>query len=442
MDTTRKQLDIAGSSIAVAGNGIAQLAAKGIEKRYRKFLINEAMALLTRLQQLQPFEFSMPMVTAASIPYDAQKNIYELMKAGKNLLADKARGFILKMKSTNGIPFEKCQSAYSVLKLQFNSLLDQFDIFADVVSQRGENETGIWVAGLDILAKDSILTEGYIIDPPPMICYLDRGHGAAIRRARTRLPGGDENPVAVIKIPRERMVASGIGSSLVHEVGHQASALLNLIASIKPELELMSKRDPIHSESWKLLSRWISEILSDFWSVSVLGISASTGLISVVSLPRYFVFRIVDDDPHPFPWIRVKISIGFGKQIYPDDQWQRLERLWETMYPRKGLNAKLMQMVTSLEEIIPKFCSMIINHQPESLKGKLLKELFPSQERQPAILRQNYFLWKDKIDEWSKQRPSMVFAVVGQARADNTITPFAENRLLTKALRHWALTNI
>ena len=443
MDTTRKQLDIAGSSIlAVEGNGVAQLAAKGIEKRYRKFLINEAMALLTRLQQLQPFEFSMPMVTAAAIPYDAQKNIYELIKAGKNLLADKARGFILRMKSSHGIPFEKCQSAYSVLKLQFNSLLDQFDIFADVVSQRGENETGIWVAGLDILAKDSILTEGYIIDPPPMICYLDRGHGAAIRRARTRLPGGDENPVAVIKIPRERMVASGIGSSLVHEVGHQASALLNLIASIKPELELMSKRDPIHSESWKLLSRWISEILSDYWSVSVLGISASTGLISVVSLPRYFVFRIVDDDPHPFPWIRVKISIGFGKQIYPDDQWQRLERLWETMYPKKGLNEKLKQTVTSMEEIIPKFCSMVINHRPESLKGKSLKELFPSQERQPAILRQNYFLWKDKVDEWSKQRPSLVFAVVGQARADNTITPFAENRLLTKALRHWALTNI
>lgn len=444
MDTTRKQPGIARSVLTIAenGNGVAKLAAIGLERRYRKFLINEAMALLTRLQQLQPFEFSMPMVMAAAIPYDAQKNIFELMKAGKSLLADKARGFITRMKSSNGIPFEKCQSAYSVLKLQFNSLLDQFDIFADVVSQRGENETGIWIAGLDILAKDAIATEGIMLNAPPLICYLDRGHGAAIRRARTRLPGGDENPVAVIKIPRERMVASGIGSSLVHEVGHQGSALLNLIPSIKPELEEMSKRDPVHSESWKLLSRWISEILSDYWSVSVLGISASTGLISVVSLPRYFVFRIVDDDPHPFPWIRVKISVGFGKLVFPDDQWQRLERLWETMYPKKGLNPKLLAMVNSMEQIIPAFCKMIINHRPESLQGKTLKEIFPTKGRQPELLRQNFFLWKENKDEWSKQRPSMVFAVVGQARADNTITPFAENRLLTKALRHWALTNI
>ncbi len=48
--------------------------------------------------------------------------------------------------------------------------------------------------------------------------------GAAIRRARTRLPGGGDNPVAIIRVPRERMVGSGIASSLVHEVGHQAAA--------------------------------------------------------------------------------------------------------------------------------------------------------------------------------------------------------------------------
>jgi hypothetical protein len=52
-----------------------------------------------------------------------------------------------------------------------------------------------------------------------MVCYLDRGHGAAIRRARTRLPGGKSNPVAVIRVPRERMISHGIASSLIHEVG-------------------------------------------------------------------------------------------------------------------------------------------------------------------------------------------------------------------------------
>ena len=42
---------------------------------------------------------------------------------------------------------------------------------------------------------------GNYYEPPPVICYVDRGQGAAIRRAKTRLPGGRDNPVAVIRIP-------------------------------------------------------------------------------------------------------------------------------------------------------------------------------------------------------------------------------------------------
>ena len=68
------------------------------------------------------------------------------------------------------------------------------------------------------------------------VCYLDRGVGAAIRRARTRLPGGGDNPAAIIRVPRERMVGGGIASSLVHEVGHQAAALLGLVSSLRPVL--------------------------------------------------------------------------------------------------------------------------------------------------------------------------------------------------------------
>jgi hypothetical protein len=409
---------------------------------YRLFLINEAQGLLTRLSQLQPFETSMPMVMAAAVPYAAQKNIFLLMRTGKELLAKKVRKFIDRMQQPHNMSTEKCQAAYAVLKLQFNALLDQFDIFADVISQRGENETGIWVAGLDVLGKDALKMHHFMLDAPPLICYLDRGHGAAIRRARTRLPGGDENPVAVIKIPRERMVASGIGSSLVHEVGHQGSALLDLIPSLKPVLEDISKRDKAHSLSWTLLNRWISEILSDFWAVSFLGISATTGLMSVVSLPRYFVFRAVDDDPHPFPWIRVKVSLAFGKLIYPDDQWQRLERLWESMYPKTGLKSATLETIDNLEATLPHFARLIVEHKAVSLKGRQLQEIFPYQERQPQQLRNYYQQWKDDHELLAKQRPSLVFAVVGQARADNVITPFSENRLLTKMLRHWALVNI
>lgn len=410
--------------------------------KYRQFLINEAQGLLTRLNQLQPFEMSMPMVTAAAIPYTAQKGIHELIRKGSKALSERVRQFINVMRTAPSIRIEKSQAAYSVLKLQFNSLLDQFDIFADVISQRSEHKTGVWVAGLDVLARDVLNVKGHVDDAPPLICYLDRGHGAAIRRARTRLPGGDENPVGVIKIPRERMVASGIGSSLVHEVGHQGSALLDLITSLKPVLEGMAASDAQHGNSWKLFSRWISEILSDFWAVSFLGISATTGLMGVVSLPKYFVFRTIDDDPHPFPWIRVKISLGFGKILYPEDQWQRLERLWESMYPPNDLKPGQLDIIRNLEATIPLFVKLVVNHKPAKLKGIPLMDIFPLQERQPRRLRTYYRQWRNNYKIMTGQRPSLVFAVIGQARADNVITTFSENKVLSRMLKHWAMVNI
>ena len=103
--------------------------------------------------------------------------------------------------------------------MRFNVTLAQLDIFAAVLTQRSEQETGIWLAGLDIVASRRPVAAGNYYKMPGMICYLDRSHGAAIRRARTRLPGGGDNPVAIIRMPRERMIGSGIASSLIHEVG-------------------------------------------------------------------------------------------------------------------------------------------------------------------------------------------------------------------------------
>ena len=116
-------------------------------------------------------------------------------------------------------------------------MITQFDLFNDVISQRSENETGVWLSGLDVVSADALSLPGGYYEVPPVICYLDRGIGAAIRRARTRLPGGGANPVAIIRVPRERMIGNGIASSLIHEVGHQAAALLDLVNSLRPVLQ-------------------------------------------------------------------------------------------------------------------------------------------------------------------------------------------------------------
>src|SRR5262249_39142655 len=156
--------------------------------------------------------------------------------------------------------------------------------FNQVITQRSEYEQGVWLSGLDVVAADALALPDYY-QPPPVICYLDRGVGAAIRRARPRLPGGSQNPVAIVPDPRERLSAGGVGPSLVDEVGHQGAALLVLVPSL--QLVLRAKqgdaREPL---VWRLWDRWISEIVSDFWSVARVGIASTLGLIGVVSLPR------------------------------------------------------------------------------------------------------------------------------------------------------------
>lgn len=406
---------------------------------HRQHLIGEAQALLARLAQVKPFEATMPMVVAAGLDSRALRYIHDLISDGRKQLGRQVRRFITGLKTNQEEPPKRLQMAFSLLKLRFNALLDTFDIFADVLNQRSEHDTGIWLAGLDILARDTLRLEGDYYRPPPLICYLDRGHGAAIRRARTRLPGGHSNPVAIIKVPRERMVGSGIGSSLVHEVGHQGAALLDLVNSVTAVLEQKAEQEPQRSTAWKLYRLWISEILSDVWSVATLGVSATTGLIGVVSLPEYFVFRLPDGDPHPFPWIRVKISIAFGRALYPDPQWDRLERIWENFYPPGEQPAAQQTIIRALHEALPDFVQTVLQHRPQALRGAALLDVFPLNERQPERLRQMYRLWQQRPRAMYSARPGMVFAVVGQARADHAVTPFAENKTLTGMLFQWAV---
>jgi hypothetical protein len=305
--------------------------------------------------------------------------------------------------------------------------------------QRTEHDNGVRLSGLDALATDALTLAGGYYEVPPLICYLDRGHGAAIRRLRTRLPGGEENPVAIIRVPRERMVGSGIASSLVHEVGHQGAALLELIPSLRPLLRAMQAKGGPERLAWEMWDRCISEIVADFWAVAKVGVSATTGLIGVVSLPRAFVFRINLGDPHPFPWIRVRLSCAMGRELYPHPQWERFEKLWDSFYPVSDLDLRRQQVIATLLPTLPAFVSLLANHRPRALRGRSLAEVLGVADRQPSKLTQLFQAWGGSPLEMRHAAPSLVFAVVGQARADGQISPEEESRLLTDMLTYWAL---
>ena len=407
-----------------------------------EYLKNEAYSLLARLAQIKPFSMTMPMVKGASVSDRALKEITTLLENGKRELRNNVSKFIesLKEPGTFHGREQEMQSAFILLKLRYNSILDQLDIFADVLSQRAEHEVGIWTSGLDVLAEDALRTLKKLVDLPSLIVYLDRGHGAAIRRARTRLPGGDLNPVGVIQIPRERMIGSGIASSLIHEVGHQAASLLDLIPTLKARLAGRYQQQERDGLAWKYFERWISEIIADVWATGHLGVTATLGLMGVVTLPRYFQFRIDQKDPHPAPYVRVLLSCAFGKKFFPHKQWDKLCGLWKIFYPRQGLPKELNIILDEIEKGIPAFVELVTEHSTKEMKGKKLFELFPLQERQPANLQTLYQAWKTKKLSLYTIPPSLVFAIMGQAKSDLVIDAVRENDILTRLLRYWAFS--
>lgn len=404
-------------------------------------LTQEARSLQARLARLRPFALIEPMVPAAALLPQAQTAIESHLARGRHALHGMVRDYLawLRGPARRHASAADAQRRFTFLRLRFNAALTQFDLFNEVITQRSEHENGVWLSGLDAVAADALTLAGAYYQAPPVVCYLDRGPGAAIRRARTRLPGGGENPVAIVRVPRERMVGSGIASSLVHEVGHQGAALLDLVNSMRPLLQAMQQGGGGSPQAWQLWERWISEIVADFWSLLRVGVVATLGLIGVVSLPRAFVFRLNADDPHPAPWIRVKLSCAMGRSVYPHPQWERLERLWESYYPPAGLAPAQLQVLAQLQDSMPALVGLLVQHRPPTLRGRSLLEAMNAAARQPVRLQLLFQFWNRAPARMYRAAPSLVFAVLGQARADGTLAPEAEAALLERLLTHWAL---
>lgn len=405
----------------------------------KSMLLHETRALLARLALVKPFALQEPMLPAAALLPAAEVAIDRFLLAGRRELRLMVGRYLAWLNAAGDeVSAEEAQRRFAVLRLKFNAVLTQFDTFADVITQRSENESGVWLSGLDVVAAEALALPGYY-DPPPVICYLDRDIGAAIRRARTRMPGGGESPVAIIRVPRERMVGTSIASSLVHEVGHQAAALLDLVNSLRPALWRLQRGAGAARRAWQLWERWISEIVADFWSVARVGIASTLGLIGVVSLPRAFVFRLNADDPHPMPWIRVKLSATIGDALYPHPQWQRLSATWESFYPPDGVAAEMQALLQELQATMPAFAAALINHRPPALRGRSLAEVMDTGARQPARLAALFRSWQAQPSEMYRAKPTLVFAVMGQARSDGKLSPEDESLLLCKLLAFWAL---
>ena len=401
-------------------------------------LEQEARGLLTRLDQIQPFSVHETMVLAAALPFAAHRGIERFLHAGRSRLRRRVHAFLRWLGGPGrAAPAHEQQRRFVLIRLEFNDILSQLDLFTEVVTQRSEHGTGVRLSGLDVLAADALRVAAPAGEELPAVCYLARGPGAAIRRAKTPLPGGSPNPVAIIRVPRERMVGGGVASSLVHEVGHQGAAQLGLVESLRSELAGCAAREP--DDVWPVFQGWISEIVADCWSVGQLGITSTVGLLAVVSLPSYFVFRPSGDDPHPTPYLRVLISTAIGEALAPHPQWAAMRRTWRAMYPLDDLPASRVAELRRVESAVPRFVGTLLAHRPPALGGRALRTLWPAGSRSPQRLLALHRRTGTDVAALARLRPTLALSVLGQARTAGLLTPEEESRVLSDLLVVWAV---
>jgi len=94
-----------------------------------------------------------------------------------------------------------------------------------------------------------------------------------------------------------------------------------------------------------------------------------------------------------------------------------------------------------LERTIPELVEALLNHRPRGLRGSSLVEALQIQDRQPARLQEMLQGWRMSPRQMYETAPTLVFAAIGQGRADGSISPEEESTIVGKLLTHWALTS-
>jgi len=405
-----------------------------------QFIEQEAQALLVRVERMRTLLTQENMVPAAAPARAAAQAIESHVETGRRQLRRQLQLFQRDLRQApawRAAPVALAQRRFVLLRMRCAAFIAQYDLFCDALSQRSERDTGLWLAGLEAAADDAMRTAAP--QPlPPVLCYLDRGLGAAIRRAHTRLPGGSANPVALIRMPRERMVGSGIAASLAHEAGHQVAAQLGLLPALRDALRQQGAgQAPAVAAVWRAWERWLGEIVADLWALARIGIGATLGLMAVLSLPRAFVFRIGLDDPHPPPALRVALGCVLGHALHPHPQWQAWAATWDELYPAPAGAAAAE--LACLRASLPALAGVLLAQRPAALGGACLGDAWRDPLRAPVRLRR---LWPERgagAPALHALSPCLALAVAGQARADGRLAPAAEAALVDELLQHWAL---
>jgi hypothetical protein len=113
--------------------------------------------------------------------------------------------------------------------------------------------------------------------------------------------------------------------------------------------------------------------------------------------------------------------------------------MWESYYPLDTLDAVRRDLVLRLEQSLSELATLLTGHRPDALRGRSLGEALETRDRRPERLTSLFGAWRREPGQMYKSPPSLVFAALGQAKADGNLSPEDESDLLAKLLTHWAI---
>jgi hypothetical protein len=133
-----------------------------------RLLEQEVLGIRARLDAQLPYALQMPMVPAANVSDEAMGAIERHMQAARQQLRKRIAQFLRQLRTLAATPANvaRAQRRHALLKLYFQAALTHFEIFAEVLTQRSQHGTGIWLAGLDVAAQDGLRQPGVPVAPP------------------------------------------------------------------------------------------------------------------------------------------------------------------------------------------------------------------------------------------------------------------------------------
>jgi hypothetical protein len=174
--------------------------------------------------------------------------------------------------------------------------------------------------------------------------------------------------------------------------------------------------------------------------VGRVGVASTLGLISLVSLPRAFVFRNNLDGVHPTPWVRVKLSCALGDALYPHPRWGALGRVWEQLYPLDRLPPARAAELRALEVAMPRFIDRLLGYRAPALDRRTLGEVLLNRDLPALPTPSQVDGSRATLANLSRLRPTLALASLGLARLSGTLTPEADGALLATLLETWAVS--